>query len=191
MKALMPMRFRVLLRFLLAAFFIATTGSASAVVPVELQLALFTNIWRLDRNFDSSGVVTLVIVYQSGYRDSLLVKDDVVATVERLKLPIRCIPLEVGSEELLQTQLSRVRNVVVYVTPLRSVDVGEIARISRSRGLRTVTGVPEYVDEGIAVGIGERKARPLIIINLRGARAEGSDFSSQLLNLARIVGPLS
>lgn len=80
---------------------------------------------------------------------------------------------------------------VVYVTPLRSVDVAEIARISRSRGLRTVTGVPEYVEEGIAVGIGERKARPLIIINLRGARAEGSDFSSQLLNLARIVGPLS
>lgn len=191
MRALMPMRFRVLLRILLAAFFIAPTGSAWAVVPVELQLALFTNIWRLDRNFDSSGVVTLVIVYQSGYRDSLLVKDDVVATVERLKLPIRCIPLEVGSEELLQTQLSQVRNVVVYVTPLRSVDVGEIARISRSRGLRTVTGVPEYVDEGIAVGIGERKARPLIIINLRGARAEGSDFSSQLLGLARIVGPLS
>lgn len=185
------MRSRILMWVLLAAVFIAATEPASALVPVEVQLALFTTIWRLDRNFDSAGVVTVVIVYQAGYRDSLLVKDDFVATVARLKLPIRCIPLEVGSEELLRRGLSEIRATVVYVTPLRSVDVAEIARIARGRGLRTITGVPEYVEEGIAVGIGERKDRPLIIINLQGARAEGSDFSSQLLSLARIVGPLS
>jgi hypothetical protein len=185
------MRSRILKWLLLPAVFIATTRSASAVVPVEMQLALFTKIWRLDRNFDSAGVVTMVIVYQAGYRESLLVKDDFIATVERLKLPIRCIPLEAGSSELLRKGLSEIRGAVVYVTPLRSVDVAEIARISRERGLRTMTGVPEYVEQGIAVGIGERKDRPLIIINLLGARAEGSDFSSQLLGLARIVGPLS
>ena len=185
------MRSRLLMWVLLPAVLIAATGSASAFVPVEVQLALFTKIWRLDRNFDSGGVVTLVIVYQAGYRDSLLVKDDFVATIERLKLPIRCIPLEAGSSELLRKGLSEIRNAVIYVTPLRSVDVAEIARISRGRGLRTITGVPEYVEEGIAVGIGERRERPLIIINLQGARAEGSDFSSQLLGLARIVGPLS
>jgi hypothetical protein len=184
-------RSRILMLVLLSAIFIAAAESASAVVPVEVQLALFTKIWRLDRNFDSAGVVTVVIVYQAGYRDSRLVKDDFVATVERLKLPIRCIPLEAGNAELLRKGLSEIRDAVVYVTPLRAVDVAEIAQISRGRGLRTMTGVPEYVDEGIAVGIGERKNLPLIIINLQGARAEGSDFSSQLLGLARIVGPLS
>jgi hypothetical protein len=176
---------------LLTAVFIAATGSVSAAVPVEMQLALFSKIWKLDRNFDSTGVVTLVIVYQAGFRDSLLVKDDVVATVQRLKLPIHCIPLEVGSEELLRKRLTEINAAVVYVTPLRSVNVAEIARISRTRGLRTITGVPEYVEDGIAVGIGERKDRPLIIINLQGSRAEGSDYSSQLLQLARIVGPVS
>jgi hypothetical protein len=181
----------MLMRVLLPAILIAMTESASAVVPVEMQLLLFTKIWKLDRNFDSSGVVTLVIVYQAGYRDSLLVKDDFVATVARLKLPIHCVQLEAGSGELLRKGLSEIRDAVVYVTPLRSVDVAEIARISRTRGLRTMTGVPEYVEAGIAVGIGERKDRPLIIINLQGARAEGSNFSSKLLNLARIVGPLS
>jgi hypothetical protein len=185
------MRSRILMSILLPAVFIAATGSVSAAVPVEMQLALFSKIWKLDRNFDSTGVVTLVIVYQAGFRDSLLVKDDLVATVQRLKLPIRCIPLEVGSEELLRKRLSEIQATVVYVTPLRSVSVAEIARISRTRGLRTITGVPDYVEEGIAVGIGERKDRPLIIINLQGSRAEGSDFSSQLLQLARIVGPVS
>ena len=53
-----------------------------------------------------------------------------------------------------------------------------------------MTGVPEYVDQGVAVGVGIRKDRPLIIVNLEQARAEGSVFSSQLLALARIVGPL-
>ena len=50
--------------------------------------------------------------------------------------------------------------------------------------------MPEYVEEGIAVGIGLRNMRPLILINLEAARAEGAAFSSQLLSLARIVGPL-
>ncbi len=187
----MTIRPPMLMKILLAAILIATTGSVSAAVPVDVQLALFANIWRLDRNFNPNGVVTLVIVYQDGYRDSLLVKDDIVTTVQRLKLPIRCIPLEVRSADLLRKGLSEIHGAVVYVAPLRSIDVAEIARISRARGLRTVTGVPEYVEEGIAVGIGERKDRPLIIINLRGARAAGSDFSSPLLHLARIVGPLS
>jgi hypothetical protein len=157
-----------------------------------MQLAVFTNIWRLDRKFDATGVVTLVVVYQAEYRESLLVKDDILATVDRLKLPIHCVALEAGTTDLLIKGLKDVQApAVVYVTPLRSVNVADIAQVARSRGLRSVTGVPEYVDAGIAVGVGARKDHPLIIINLRAARAEGSDFSSQLLNLARIVGPLS
>ena len=58
------------------------------------------------------------------------------------------------------------------------------------RRFRTITGVPEYVDQGLAVGIGIRRDRPLIIVNLEQARAEGAAFSSQLLALARIVGPV-
>src|ERR1700737_5163119 len=112
------MRSRILMWVLLGRVLSAETESASALVPVEVQLTLFTTIWRLDRNFDSAGVVTVVIVYQAGYRDSVLVKDDFVATVQRLKLPIRCIPLEVGSGELLRKGLSEIRAAVVYVTPL-------------------------------------------------------------------------
>ena len=68
--------------------------------------------------------------------------------------------------------------------------MSEIGRIGRFRRFRTITGVPEYVDQGLAVGIGIRRDRPLIIVNLEQARAEGAAFSSQLLALARIVGPV-
>ena len=50
--------------------------------------------------------------------------------------------------------------------------------------------MPEYVEAGVSVGIGIRRDRPLIIVNLAQARAEGTAFSSQLLALARIVGPV-
>ena len=72
----------------------------------------------------------------------------------------------------------------------RERNVAEIATITRRRGIRSITGVPEYVEPGIAVGIGLRNNRPLIIINFLGAQAEGASFSSKLLSLARIVGPL-
>jgi hypothetical protein len=47
--------------------------------------------------------------------------------------------------------------------------------------------VPDYVGAGCAVGIGTEGEKPLIIINLPAAKAEGADFSSQLLQLAKVI----
>lgn len=51
----------------------------------------------------------------------------------------------------------------------------------------TFTGVPKYVEQGIAVGIGIQDRKPKIHINLSASKAEGAEFSSQLLKLAEIV----
>ena len=162
----------------------------SIAAPVDIQMAVFVNVWKLDRNFDSARAITLAVLYQETYRDSVAAKDDLIAAIGRQKLHITAVAYEVGSQELLRAQLNAVLADVVYVTPLRAVDVAEIGRICRVRRLRSITGVPEYVNAGIAVGIGIRRNRPLIIVNLQQSRAEGSSFSSQLLALARIVGPL-
>jgi len=172
------------------ALLLAAAASASMPVPVDVQTELFINIGKLDRTFDSNKGITIGIVYQQGYPESVSVKDDLIASVKRRNLPIVCVPLEAGSAQLLRKRLSETDANIIYVAPLRSVDVTEIGQITRKRKIRTVTGVPEYVELGIAVGIGLRNKRPLIIINLGSARAEGANFSSQLLALARIVGPL-
>ena len=168
----------------------AATGFASGlpVVPADVQLAVFQNIWKLDRNFRQP--VKMAVLYQENYRASVDMKNEIVAEVVRSNAPIECAVLEVGTTELLTQALNATDANVIYVGPLRAVEIELIARISRQRHIRTITGVPEYVDAGIGVGIGVRKSRPLIIINLAGARAEGSDFTAQLLGLARIVGPL-
>jgi len=164
--------------------------SVSMPIGVDVQIALFVNVWKLDRNLESNKPVTLAIVYQESFYDSVSAKDDLLAAIARQKLRIIAIPVEAGSQELLRKHLAETQADVVYVTPLRAIDVAEIGRISRYRRFRTITGVPEYVDAGLAVGIGIRRNRPLIFVNLEQSRAEGSDFSSQLLALARIVGPL-
>lgn len=168
----------------------AATGFASGmpVVPAGVQLAVFQNVWRLDRNFHPP--VKLAILYQENHHASVTVKNDVLAAVANARLPIRCIVLEAGTPERLTKVMTETDANVIYVTPLRAVDIGSIAAVSRKRDIRTVTGVPEYVDAGISVGIGMRRNRPMIIVNLSAARAEGADYTAQLLGLARIVGPI-
>ena len=175
---------------LLAMVLLAGNASASMVVPVDVQMELFANIAKLDRNVDPAKGVTLAIVYQRGYPESVSTKDRVIAAVRKQNPRMVCVLLEADNAELLRRRLADTEANVLYLAPLRAVEVSEIAKISRDRGIRTTTGVPEYVEAGIAVGIGLRNQRPLIIINLEAARAEGAAFSSQLLSLARIVGPL-
>jgi hypothetical protein len=174
----------------LLACFPATIAWASMLVPVDVQTELFVNIGKHDRNFDPSRPMILGIVYQDELPESVAVKNEVIASVKMRNLQITCVPLEARSMQLVRKRLMETEANVVYIAPLRAIDIGEIARIARERGIRTATGVPEYVDQGIAVGIGLRNKRPLIIVNLAATRAEGSAFSSQLLSLARIVGPL-
>jgi hypothetical protein len=186
---------RLLIEALFVVLLMVPWTSVSAVsvampIPVDVQIALFVNVWKLDRNFDHGKPVTLAVLYQQNYSESVSAKDDLVAAIGRQKLRIVAIPIEAGTQELMENRLRETPADVVYVTPLRAVNIDAIWKISRYRRLRTVTGVPEYIDAGLAVGIGIRRNRPLIIVNLAQSRAEGSSFSSQLLALARIVGPL-
>ena len=175
----------------LVASMLAATGFASGlpVVPTEVQLAVFQNVWKLDRNF--AAPVRMAILYQENHHASVAVKNEVVAAIAAGKLPIHCVALEVGTPQLMEQVMRSTDANVVYIAPLRAIDIEAIAKISRQRRIRSVTGIPEYVEAGIGVGIGVKKNRPLIIVNLAGARAEGAEFAAQLLNLARIVGPIS
>jgi hypothetical protein len=76
---------------------------------------------------------------------------------------------------------------LIYVAPLRAVGIDLITRLTRGLHVLTCTGVPEYVTAGIGLGISEYGGRPRILIHLEATLAEGSHFSSELLQLARIV----
>jgi len=64
----------------------------------------------------------------------------------------------------------------------RVIHASEVAQIS------TLTGIPEYVEQGLAIGIDNVRDRPSIVVNVAESRREGVDLSAQVLKLARVLG---
>jgi hypothetical protein len=163
-------------------------------VPVELQIPLLSRILAFDRNFETGleAEIVVAIVYQSRFRASNTANQKVLDAVKTRNwwwangLPMRCVPVDLSQGRSLRAQLAAAGADVIYVAPLRAVDIGSITEVSRDLDVLTYTGVPEYVRGGVGVGLDLLENRPLIVVNLDGTRAEGSAFSSELLKLARI-----
>ena len=101
--------------------------------------------------------------------------------------PVQVVPIDVSGDGDVRELLGKHSLDLVYIAPVRGVPLEEITRASEEQHFRTITGVPRYVDDGIAIGIDLRNDRPLIVINLTAARACGADLSAQVLRLARVV----
>ena len=81
----------------------------------------------------------------------------------------------------------RGRLVVDQRRALRAVAVDDIVTLTRELQVLTFTGVPAYVNDGMAVGIDLLEKKPKIVINLPAARAEGAAFNAHLLKLANVI----
>jgi hypothetical protein len=166
-------------------------------VSAPAQATLFAKILTFERNLKAraGSELRLGVLYQNEVPHSLEAQEDFfnamcgqrAQTVEGL--PVRCLPIEWSGATELEAVIAREGIRALYVAPLQAVEIGEIVAISRARRVTTLTGVPEYVEAGIALGLGLRAERTLILVNLAAARAEGAAFNSQLLKLARVLLP--
>jgi hypothetical protein len=165
------------------------------MVPSTIQYRLFIKILSYDRNLTANMGKELVIgiLYQSGFRTSFQAMEgfqEAVKTTEQKefeKISVRSVAIDLDNESDLEKALSGKEIDVIYLTPLRAYEIKAIAALSRAKKMITLTGVPEYAEKGIVVGVGMKGESPEIIINLPAAREAGSDFSSSLLKLARVI----
>ena len=164
-------------------------------LPSPLQYQLFLKILKYDRNLTAKMQAELVIgvLYQSGFRNSRQAMESFREAVQKTaqkefpNVSIRTVPIDLDGEPDLENTLVSGKVGLIYVAPLRAYDLKAITSLSHSRKVITLTGVPEYAEKGLAVGVGLKGESPEIIINLPAAREEGSDFSSSLLKLARVI----
>ena len=190
MRALRP----VILASLLA---LAVPAAAQTMpMPVDIQLPLFLKILTYDRSFQYKArtAITIGIVYLPGDPASVKAKDDMVANMGRLSdrtiknLPIRHVVLEFKDVPSLDKAVKAGRVNVLYVAPGMGEQLAAIMKMSRTYAITTATGVPEFVQRGIAVGIGMKAdKKPDILINLPSSRSEGSEFDASLLRIATVV----
>jgi len=162
-------------------------------VPVTLHIPLFFKVMSFDRAFPARTGRSLVIavVYQRGNRASTEAKDAALRAIASTPrgadgVERHGIAIDLDSESL-TARLIRESADVVYITPLRSIEIRTIVAAAEAAGASTWTGVVSYMAQGVSVGVRLERDRPRIVINLDAAHRQRIDFSSELLKLADVI----
>ena len=172
-----------------------TFAAQEIPVPIDLQYQLLLKILDFDRNLKTRVGEEIVfgIAYQKTFRESADTKDELVKAIQRSSLkeinglPISYVLVELKGENDLADALAKEKINILYITPLRAFDIRAFANVCQAKQIMTLTGVPAYINLGISIGFEVKGQSPEIVINLQSAKAEGTDFSSRLLQLARVI----
>lgn len=167
-------------------------------IPVAIQVPLFLKVLSFDRRHESAraeggnGSFSLAargfgVVFQSGNRASVVAKDEVMHALGQATVAsgMTAVAIDLDAQSI-EEAIARAGVGVLYVAPLRAADIARIARASRTAGVTTLTGVPEYVRLGLAIGVRLQGERPKLLINLTASRQEGAELSAELLKLAHV-----
>ena len=162
-------------------------------VPMRVQMPILLKVISFDRQLHTRAPrdVVIGVIMQGGNRASVAAHDQAIEILTAAGTTVDGIPVRVITFDLDRQSVREVfANVAlthVYVTPLRAVDIGELATQARAAGVTTMTGVAEHLGRGISIGVGLRAGRPKILVNVRAARAEGAELSAELLKLAELT----
>jgi len=173
----------------------ATARGQEMAVPMDIQYPLLLKVLSAERGFRARVGKELVIgiLHQPRFRRSIDAKETLAEVIAKTPvtplqtIPVRAVAVAIDGESELAAALADTTIDLCYVTPLRAINVTAVAAATAARRIMTCTGVPEYVEEGVAVGVDAKGGRPQILINLAAAKTEGIEFPSQLLRLATIV----
>jgi len=179
--------FRALLPLLVVLSAPAAGGDGSPI-PAQMQMLLFSKIWMFDRSVADKDQIVMAVLYQSTFRASAEAKDEVIEAVRAGGLKVRCVPVALDDAGHIAAGLQTVKADVFYVTEMRGVNIADVVGVSRVRKIKTITVVGEYLEAGVAIGLRVRGDKPVIVVNLKAAKAEGSDLTGQLLKVATIIG---
>ncbi len=181
----------------LAALLCAPAVGAEAMpFPADVQITLLLKILTYDRSFPAKAKsgVTIGVVYVPSDPQSVKAKDEIIKTLQavsdlRIKnVPIKFQPIEYRNPASLETAVRTGGVNVFYIAPGNAEGLDQLLKVSHTRGITTATGVPEYVQRGVAIGIGiKADKKPDILINLPNSRSEGSEFDASLLRIATVV----
>jgi len=162
--------------------------------PVDVQYTFFCKALSFDRAMSTrcGEDVVIAVLYQRRFRASLSEMEEFrgAASASDIQsvntLPITVVAIDLEDEGWRQAVLGAHADILV-VTNVRAISVASITEFSRARQILTMATEPSLVNDGISISLMVKAGRPRFKINLAAAKAEGADFSSQLLNLADLT----
>lgn len=165
-------------------------------MPASIQVPIFLKILTFDRNFDNrvKSRLKIAIVYVEEDPASQRAGKEIASALDSYtdktikKLPISYVLTRYTTEQKMMDLVKSQEIDVFYLAPGTSKHLAAFLRISREYQIITMTGVPEYVAKGVAVGLdlGDDN-KPRILINLTSAKLEGVVFDANLLRLATLL----
>lgn len=185
---------RAIISILAAWGMVAAVPQAPRHVPCDVQFDLMVKILTFDRNLKARVGDELVfgIIYQEEYPASLQVKTEMerVVTSTSIKktghVPIRPVVIDLNRKSRWDEELIKAGVDIAYLAPLRDAFLVRIIALCRELKITTVGSLPEYPSLGATIGFESVDNRSHILINLQAAKAEGVDFNSRLLGLAKV-----
>jgi hypothetical protein len=175
--------------------FACNAAAEQMALSAEQQVPLILKVLTYDRQFEArmkGTEVAIGIVYDPADRDSAKATDEISSTLFKWsgktvkRLPIKYFTIEYVSHDQVEKFVKQKTINVLYIAPGNSKNLVSLTKMSQALGITSVTGVPEYVRKGVAVGIGVVQDRPQVLINLTSSKSEGSDFDATLLRLATV-----
>ena len=162
--------------------------------PLDVQLKLIPKVLSLDKNFDSrkEAQFNLAVLYSSLQRNSSEIKDEFKDAIKKKNMFVKTTKVNTTFIDIAKTPnigkyLKENKIDVVYITPLRGVDINSIAKVCKEEKALTVTGVIDFMQNEISVSFDIKDKKLQIIINNDAAKLEGTNFSSRLLRIAKVI----
>ncbi|MBU2583915.1 MAG: YfiR family protein [Bacteroidetes bacterium] len=176
------------------SLFLKAAPAQGMEIPATIQISILLKTLSFDRKLSerSGDELNMLIIYQGNYTTSQLANKEVSEALNKLSInkvegiPIKYYFLNIDESNLLSAVIKYEIN-LIYVCPLRGISLKTITSISREKSIISFTGIPSYVESGISIGVGLKRDKPQIVINLTSSKAEGADFSSQLLKLSKVI----
>ena len=180
--------------FLVFAVIVGNLFPVSGSGTLKTQYTLLLKILTYDKKFliKATDKVIIGIVFQNSYRLSVDAKETLVDIIDESGLKVEnrivnYILMDLSGSGRLEYFVKNNSPDVLFVLPVRGINIGTITAVSQKYKIMTFTGVSAFMDDGISVCVNMDGEKPVIIINRNSARSESVDFSSQLLKVARII----
>lgn len=164
-------------------------------VPESVQFPLICKALTFDRDLAQrcGDTLTFCVMYQKRNKHSLSAKDRIVkaahesgiASVNGIPLVIDVVEFDADSQWHDSVTLRGAD--ILYFTPVKPLNYDAVLDFSRTHMMLTAASLPEFVQRGMAIGVGVENSKPKFVINVKTSREEGAAFSSLLLKLAIIV----
>ncbi|MDT3740013.1 MAG: YfiR/HmsC family protein [Candidatus Kapabacteria bacterium] len=161
--------------------------------PVSVHLPIMLKSLDYDRNLKNKNIIRIGIIYQENFRSSFNTKNQVINIAKELEskansnFQFEFEGININKSDDIRDFIKTGNYDVVYIAPLRSVNVENLANILRQNKILALTGIAEYIIYAIPFIVDLDDNKPRLVIDLNNSKLSGADFNVSLLKLAKVI----